>query len=301
MSILIDQNTRLLIQGITGKEGLRSCQWSQSYNPHTVVAGVTPGKGGQFVDGVPVFDSVAEALSAHPEITASSIYAPPQHVLGAAREALLAKIPLLHIIAEEVPLRDSVELLQLAKQQGSRLVGPASIGIISPGKAKIGSIGGPDNLQFNLGSIGLISKSGGMSSEIALLLSKHGYGQSTVIGIGGNVIAGTTFADLVDDFDQDPQTKAVVIIGEIGGAYEEMLAAKLQTQPNHKPYVAFISGRFAELLPEGMSFGHAGAIVSQTIGTRNGKIEALSQAKVEIVAEPSAIISILNQKINPDY
>ncbi len=301
MSILIDHNTRLLIQGITGKEGLRSYQWSQAYNPKTVVAGVTPGKGGQFVENVPVYSSVSEALTAHPEINASSIYAPPAFVLEAAAEALETHIPLIHIIAEEVPLRDTVKLLDLAKHVKSRIVGPASIGIISPGQAKIGSIGGPDNLQFQPGSVGLISKSGGMSSEIALLLSKNGYGQSTVVGIGGNVIAGTTFADLVDDFENDDQTKAVVIIGEIGGAYEEMLAQKLASLPNHKPYVAFISGQFAELLPEGMSFGHAGAIVSHSMGTRQGKIAALTQAHVEIAPDPSAIINILNQKITPDY
>lgn len=300
MSILIDTNTRLLIQGMTGKEGMRALEWAQAYGT-VVLAGVTPGKGGQEVNGIPVYNSVAEALSAHPEINATAIYAPPRFVKGAALEALQAGIPLLHVIAEEVPTKDTVEMLQAAEQAGARIVGPSSIGIISPGKAKIGSIGGDDNKQFTAGSIGLVSKSGGMSSEIALLLSKNGFGQSTVMGVGGNIISCTTFADLVEPFEADPETKAVVIIGEIGGAYEEKLAEKLASLPHHKLYVAFISGLFAETLPQGMSFGHAGAIVDKNIGTRQGKIQALQAAGVEIAQEPSAIIKILREKLQPDF
>lgn len=300
MSILIDSNTRLLIQGMTGKEGMRALEWAQAYGT-VVLAGVTPGKGGQEVNGVPVYNSVAEARSAHPEINATAIYAPPRFVKAAALEALTAGIPLLHVIAEEVPTQDTVEMLQAAEQAGARIVGPSSIGIISPGKAKIGSIGGDDNQQFTPGSIGLVSKSGGMSSEIALLLSKNGFGQSTALGVGGNIISCTTFADLVEPFEADPETKAVVIIGEIGGAYEEKLAEKLASLPHHKPYVAFISGLFAETLPQGMSFGHAGAIVDKNIGTRQGKIQALQAAGVEIAQEPSAIIKILREKLQPDF
>lgn len=292
MSILIDSSTRLLIQGITGKEGMRSLEWASAYGTH-VVAGVTPGKGGQEVNGVPVYNSVAEAVSAHPEINASSIYAPPRFVKAAAVEALEAGLPLVHIIGEEVPVRDTVEILHLARQRKARVVGPSSIGIISPGKAKIGSIGGDDNQQFQPGRIAIISKSGGMSSEISLLLKAHGYGQSTVIGIGGNQIIGTTYADVVEDLEKDPGTSAVIIIGEIGGLYEELLAEKLTSIPNHKPYIAFISGRFAETLPQGMSFGHAGAIVDKNIGTRTGKIDALEKAGAHIAENPSAIVKIL--------
>jgi len=300
MSILIDSNTKLLIQGMTGKEGMRALEWAQAYGS-VVLAGVTPGKGGQEVNGVPVYNSVAEAISAHPDINASAIYAPPRFVKGAAIEAMEAGIPLLHVIAEEVPVRDTIEMLKVATQKGARIVGPSSIGIISPGKAKIGSIGGDDNQQFKPGSVGLVSKSGGMSSEIALMLSKNGYGQSTVLGVGGNIISCTTFADLVDLYEADPETKAVVIIGEIGGAYEEKLAEKLASLPSHKPYIAFISGLFAETLPQGMSFGHAGAIVDKNIGTRQGKIDALQAAGVEIAPEPSAIIKLLQEKFQPDF
>lgn len=301
MSILINDATRLAIQGITGKEGQRSAEWIQAYNPNTLIAGVTPGKGGQEVLGVPVYNSVMDAVAAHPEINASSIYAPPKFVRSAVLEALEANLPLIHILAEEIPLRDSVDILHLAKEKGSRIIGPASIGLISPGQAKIGSIGGPLNKQFSPGSIGIISKSGGMSSEIALQLTKAGYGQSTVIGIGGNVIAGTSFSDLVELIETDPQTKAVVIVGEIGGSYEEKLAHKLQSLPDHKPYIAFISGRFAQTLPQGLSFGHAGAIVDKEIGTMSAKISALKQAQVDIASDPSAIINILSQKVVADY
>ncbi len=296
MSILIDANTRVLIQGITGKEGTRSLDWAQKYGTK-VVAGVTPGKGGQEVQGVPVYNTVAEAKAAHPDISVTSIYAPPRFVLGAAIEAIEAKIPLIHIIGEEVPVRDSVEILVAAQKAGVRVIGPSSIGLISPGKAKIGSIGGEDNSQFTPGSVAIISKSGGMSSEISLLLSKHGFGQSTVIGIGGNVLVGTTFADVVDDLERDPETKAVVVIGEIGGAYEEMLAEKLARTPGHKPYIAFITGLFAETLPQGMSFGHAGAIVDASVGTRKGKIAALEAAGARVSPSPSAIIEILHEEL----
>ncbi len=299
MSILVDSTTRLLIQGITGKEGMRSLSWVQSYGTQ-VVAGVTPGKGGQEVEGVPVYNTVAEAVAAHPEINATSLYAPPRFVLGAAMEAIAARIPLIHIIGEEVPVSDSAKILQAAKTAGVRVVGPSSIGIISPDKAKIGSIGGDDNSQFQEGSVAIISKSGGMSSEISLLLTKHGYGQSTVLGIGGNVLLGTTFADLVDLLEKDSQTKAVIIIGEIGGAYEELLAQKLESIPHHKPYIAFITGLFAETLPQGMSFGHAGAIVDSTIGTRQGKITALQAAGVEVAASPSAMMEILKKTLPVD-
>lgn len=289
----------MLIQGITGKEGLRSAEWLLAYGAQ-LTAGVTPGKGGQEVLGVPVYNSVAEAKAAHPELNVSSLYAPPRFVRSAALEAIEAGIELVHIIAEEVPVKDTVEILEAARQAGTRVLGPSSIGAIIPGTTKLGSIGGEDNSQFTPGNVAILSKSGGMSSEVALLLSRHGYGQSLVVGIGGNMIVGTTFADLVDDLEADPNTAAVVIIGELGGWYEELLADRLQSLPNHKPYIAFISGLFAETLPQGMSFGHAGAIVDETVGTRRGKIERLQAAGAMIAQGPAEIISHLqNAGIDP--
>lgn len=294
MAFLIGDTTRLLIQGITGKEGQRALEWAKLYGT-PVLAGVTPGKGGEEVLDVPVYNTVEEAVTSHPGINATAIYAPPKFVKDAALEALRAGLKLLHIIAEEIPSLDTALILRSAKLAGARVVGPSSIGIIAPGKAKIGSIGGADNSQFSPGPVAVLSKSGGMSSEIALLLTRHGYGQSTVVGLGGNRLIGTTFADLADEIEFDPQTKAVIIVGEIGGSYEEDLAAKLLAMPMHKPYLAFISGRFAETLPQGMSFGHAGAIVDASVGTRSGKIAALKKAGVQVVENPSDFIQCLNK------
>lgn len=299
----------ILIQGITGKEGSRSLEWLQTYGAN-VVAGVTPKKGGQKIQGVPVYNTVAEAVAAHPKIAATSIYAPPRFVKGAALEAINSHIPLIHIIAEEVPTKDTVEILEAAKitsqnaPQNSpiKILGPSSIGTIAPGKTKLGSIGGSDNSQFAAGRIAIVSKSGGMASEIALLLTRHGYGQSTVVGIGGNQIIGTTYADLVEEIENDPDTAATIIIGEIGGWYEELLAEKLAAKPDHKPYIAFISGLFAQTLPQGMSFGHAGAIVDSQIGTREGKIERLTAAGAKIAQSPANIIPLLEEfGILPDF
>lgn len=292
MSVLFPEHLEVLIQGITGKEGQRTCEWLLASGTK-VAAGVTPGKGGQEVMGVPVYNSVAEAIAAHPGISATCIYVPPKMAQGAAQEALDAGIKLLHIIAEEVSVRDTVEILQAAQSAGARVLGPSSIGVIEPGKGKLGSIGGAEDSQFSPGSVAVISKSGGMSSEISLLLTTHGHGQSTVIGIGGNMIVGTTFADLVPLLEADPNTKAVVVIGEIGGWYEELLADALLAAPNHKPYLAFVSGRFAETLPQGMSFGHAGAIVDAEVGTRTGKIKRLEAAGVHIIEQPSDMIEKL--------
>ncbi|MEK7458618.1 MAG: CoA-binding protein [Patescibacteria group bacterium] len=289
MAILINQNTHCLIQGITGLEGQKVSAWMRTSGTK-VLAGVTPGKGGQHVDGVPVFNSVVEAVAAFPSINLSTIYAPARFVRSAAQEAIEAKIPIVHVIAENVPVRDTAELIALAHQHHVTLIGPSSIGIISPAKAKVGSIGGETNDQFLAGPIGLISKSGGMCSEVSLLLTRNGIGQSTVVGIGGDRLIGTTFADLLPLFEQDKETKAVVLIGELGGTYEEEAAAVLAKKQFTKPLIALITGLFAETLPQGVSFGHAGAIVDKYIGTRAGKITALTKAGAIVVATPDELL-----------
>lgn len=288
MSILIDQHTVCIVQGLTGKEGQKAAEWMKIAGTK-VVAGVTPGKGGQEVDGAPIYNSVQEAVAAHPEVTATAIYVPAKFVKSAAMEAIAAKIPLIHIIAENVPVRDTAEILATAKKAGVRILGPSSIGVISPGKGKMGSIGGERNEQCMPGNIGIISKSGGMSSEICTVLTRKKIGQSTVVGIGGDVLIGSTFADLLPLFEKDPETKAVVIIGELGGTYEEEAAAVLASKKFTKPLIAFVSGLFAETLPQGVSFGHAGAIVDSKIGTRKGKIEALTNAGAHVVKSPEEI------------
>lgn len=292
MAILITKPTNCLVQGLTGKEGQRAASWMAASGTK-IVAGVTPGKGGQTVENIPIYDTVAEALSAHPEISATSIYAPAKFALAAGLEAVDAGVPLIHLIAENMPVRDTAVLVARAAKAGVRLVGPSSIGLISPGIGKLGSIGGVDNKQFIPGPVGLLSKSGGMSSEIATQLTKAGLGQSTVVGIGGDRLIGSTFADLLPLFEADEQTKVVVMIGEIGGTYEEQAAAVVQKM--NKPVVAFISGLFAETLPQGVAFGHAGAIVDSTIGTRVSKISALQQANAHIVNSPEDIVATVSK------
>ena len=292
MAILINNNTNCLIQGITGLEGQKVSAWMRASGTK-VIAGVTPGKGGQLVDGIPVFNCVAEAVSAFPAINLSTIYAPARFVRSAAREAIEAKIPIVHVIAENVPVRDTAELIAFARQHHVTLIGPSSIGLISPGKAKVGSIGGEKNDQFLTGPVGLISKSGGMCSEVSLLLTRNGIGQSTVVGIGGDRLIGTTFADLLPLFEQDKETRAVVLIGELGGTYEEEAAAVLEKKQCTKPLIALITGLFAETLPQGVSFGHAGAIVDKYIGTRAGKIAALTKAGAIVVATPDELLEVV--------
>lgn len=300
MAFLIDENTHYLIQGITGKEGTRALRWMQAAGAK-VVAGVTPGKGGQEVDGVPVYDKVQAAVDQHPQISASTVFVPPRFVLGAVTESIEAKLSLIHIIAEGVPTADTAKIIELSRQNNVRIVGPSSIGISSPGKSQVGSIAGgnPDMLMSptDKGGVAIISKSGGMAGTIASMLTLGGIPQTTVVGIGGDRLIGTTFADLLPDLSADDETKAVVIIGELGGSYEEDFAAAIISQQFKKPVIAFISGVFAETLPQGVAFGHAGAIVSKTIGTRQGKIDALSNAGAIIVNNPNDIAGVIKQTI----
>ncbi|HZZ98359.1 MAG TPA: CoA-binding protein [Candidatus Saccharimonadia bacterium] len=296
MAILVDEHTTCLVQGLTGKEGQKAADWMRKAGTH-VIAGVTPGKGGQVVDGAPIYNSVKEALVKHPDINATAIYVPAKFSKSAALEAIEAGIPLIHIIAENVPTRDTAEIYAAANKAHVRVLGPSSIGIISPGKGKMGSIGGEQNEQCMPGSVGIISKSGGMSSEICTVLTMNKIGQSTVIGIGGDVLIGTTFADLLPLFEKDKETKAVVMIGELGGTYEEQAAAVLKAKRFTKPLIAFISGLFAETLPQGVSFGHAGAIVDSKLGTRKGKIEELTKAGAHVVKSPEEIVEVVKRVI----
>lgn len=293
MAILVDQNTKVLVQGITGKEGSKVALQMQNYGTRAL-AGVTPGKGGQEVHGVPVYNKVAEALENHPGINASFVAVPNFAAFGAIEEAIKAKIPLINVLTEHIPIADTAKAIAMARKSGVRIVGPSSIGIISPGIGKVGSIGGDDPRGvFSKGSVGVISKSGGMASEVSWILTKNGIGQSTVVGIGGDILVGSTFADLMEEFEKDDQTKAVVIFGEIGGTYEEEAAEMIKGNPSTglrlrgrsdsrssgprftKKVVAFISGLFAESLPQGTKLGHAGAIVYGEKGSYKSKIESL--------------------------
>lgn len=297
MSILVDHNTAVLVQGITGKEGLKAAREMAKYGTR-VVAGVTPGKGGEATEeGVPVYNTVAEALAAHPEINASLIAVPGKFVPSAAEESVAANIPLINILSERVPIYDLARLIALARKAGVKLVGPSSVGIISPGKSKIGSIGssGLALTIFTPGSVGVISKSGGMTSEISRILSDSGIGQSTALGIGGDPLIGFDFTDAALLFESDPDTKAIVIFGEVGGTYENRLAEAIQAGVITKPVVALIAGVFAEGLPHGVALGHAGAIIEGERGKASVKMQALRAAGAHVADTPEDILAILQK------
>lgn len=310
MSILVTQSTKVLVQGITGKEGSKVALQMQNYGTR-VLAGVTPGKGGQEVHGIPVYNTIAEALENHPGINTSFIAVPNFAAYGAIEEAIKAKIPLINVLTEHIPIQDTAKAIALAKNTSDggraisedssevegkriRLVGPSSIGIISPGIGKVGSIGGDDPRGvFSKGSVGVISKSGGMASEVSWILTKNGMGQSTVVGIGGDILVGSSFADLLEEFEKDPQTQSVVLFGEIGGTYEEDAAELIQSGKFTKKVVAFVSGLFAETLPQGTKLGHAGAIIYGEKGSYKSKINSLEQAGVKIAKTPDEIPDLL--------
>lgn len=293
MAILVTDKTKVLIQGITGKEGSRATLQMKNYGTR-VLAGVTPSKGGQEVHGVPVYNTVAEALENHPTVNASFVAVPNFAAFEAIKEAVEAKIPLINILTEHIPIQDTAKAISLAKKNGVRIIGPSSIGIISPGVGKVGSIGGDDPRGvFSKGNVGIISKSGGMASEVSWILTKAGIGQSTVVGIGGDVLVGSSFADLMEDFEKDVATKAVVLFGEIGGTYEEEAAELVKAGGFTKKVVAFISGLFAENLPQGTKLGHAGAIVYGEKGSYKSKINSLKDAGVIIAKTPDEIPNLL--------
>lgn len=293
MAILVTDKTRVLIQGITGKEGSKVALQMRNYATR-VLAGVTPGKGGQEVHGIPVYNTVAEALENHPAVNTSLISVPNFAVYGAMKEAIEAKIPLINVFTEHVPITDTAKAIAQANKNGVRIVGPSSMGIISPGIGKVGQIGGDDPRGvFSKGNVGVISKSGGMASEVSWILTKNGIGQSTVIGIGGDILIGSTFADLLLDFEKDEQTKAVVLFGEIGGTYEEEAAQMIKEDKFTKKVVAFVSGLFAETLPQGTKLGHAGAIVYGDKGSYKSKINSLKSAGVKIAKTPDEIPELL--------
>lgn len=284
MAILIDENTRILVQGITGTEGQRAVRVMLE-SGSKVVAGVTPGKGGQGVEGVPVFNTVREALIEHPAINATLIIVPPFAAKSAALEAIEAGIALINILTEGVPTRDTAEILHEAKRKGVRMVGPSSIGILSPGKSRLGVIGGHSDIierVYAPGHIGVISKSGGMTNETSWVIRQAGLGQSTVVGIGGDILLGSTFVDLLELFERDSRTQGVVIFGELGGTYEDQIAAMLRHKRFTKPLAIFIAGRFAESMPSGMAFGHAGALIEGDRSFASHKIKMLKESGAHV-------------------
>ena len=280
MSILVNKNTRLLVQGITGREGSFHARMCREYGTH-VVAGVTPGKGGTTHEGVPVFDTVAEAMAAT-GADASMIFVPPPFAADAVLEAAAAEMPLIVCITEGIPTLDMVRVHASLRQSRSRLIGPNCPGIITPGECKIGIMPGHIHRP---GPVGIVSRSGTLTYEAVHQLTQLGIGQSTAIGIGGDPIIGTSHRDAVELFNRDPATEALVLIGEIGGSGEEEAAAYIREHVR-KPVVGFIAGQTA---PPGRRMGHAGAIISGGRGTAAEKMAALQAAGIEVCASPAAI------------
>ncbi|HDM09218.1 MAG TPA: succinate--CoA ligase subunit alpha [Desulfobacteraceae bacterium] len=274
MSILVDENSRVVVQGITGREGTFHTQQMLAYGTN-VVAGVTPGKGGQKVQGVPVMNRVAEAVEME-GANVSCIFVPAAFAPDAVMEAAAAGIRVIVCITEGIPVLDMVRVANFVKEKGAMLIGPNCPGIISPGKTKVGIMPGHIHRQ---GSMGVISRSGTLTYEVVDQLTKSDLGQSTCIGIGGDPIIGTSFIDHLRLFKEDPQTEGVVLIGEIGGTAEEEAAEYIRAEFN-KPVLAFIAGRTA---PPGRRMGHAGAIISGGQGRAEDKIEALQAVGITVV------------------
>jgi succinyl-CoA synthetase alpha subunit len=284
MSIFVGESTRLCVQGITGRDGMFHTRSMIEYGTR-VVSGVTPGKGGQKMDGVPIFDSMEEAVRETGANT-SLTFVPARFAAGAIVDAAEAGVELVVAVSEGIPTLDVAKVYQRLGRLGTRMIGPNCPGIISPGKCKVGIMPGRIHER---GPVGVVSRSGTLTYEVVDCLGRHGLGQSTVIGIGGDPIIGTNFVDALRAFGEDPETEAVVLIGEIGGTDEEE-AARFVVENVDKPVVSFIAGRTA---PTGKRMGHAGAIIAGGKGTAEEKIEALSEAGIPVAGRPSEIPSLV--------
>lgn len=286
-TILLHPETRAVVQGITGKVGRAQTHWMVKAG-NLLVAGVTPGKGGEEVEGLPVYDTVREAVAKH-GVNASVVFVPPLGVVDAATEAMAAGIKLIVIVTEYVPLRDTILIRHRAAQRGIRIIGPNCPGIFVPGLGKLGIM--PESI-FRKGKVGVIGRSATLSYEVIGNLTDAGFGQSAAVGIGGDPALCTEFKDALPLFENDPATEAVVMVGEIGGSGEERACKFISSMT--KPVVALVSGRS---LPPGRRFGHAGAVVSQSEGSAAKKIEALQHAGVKIASSPEQIPMILKQEL----
>ncbi|MEB2836478.1 MAG: succinate--CoA ligase subunit alpha [Desulfurococcales archaeon] len=290
MVVLVDENTRVIVQGITGREGSFHTKLMLEYGTK-IVAGVTPGKGGAVVHGVPVYDTMEEAVAEHPEANTSIVFVPARFAADAVYEAIDAGMKVVVVITEHIPVHETLEFVNYAKRKGTVIIGPNCPGIISPGKTKIGIMPGH---VFTPGPVGIVSRSGTLTYEIAYALTRAGLGQTTAIGIGGDPVVGLTFTEAMELFEKDPDTKALVLIGEIGGDMEERAAMMVKEGRFTKPVVAFVAGRTA---PPGKRMGHAGAIIMMGTGTYEGKVKALEEAGIRVARTPMDIPKLVKEAL----
>src|SRR5437660_2390652 len=297
MSILIDENTTFIIQGITGREAVSMTRECLDYGSK-LVGGVTPGRGGRDVHGVPVYDTVRE-ITSNQHVDGSVLTVPPAFVRDAAFEAIANGIKLLVIVTERIPRGEVAQVLEFARLHDARVIGPNCLGMITPGKSKMGGIGGAvTSLRkaYKAGSIGVMSRSGGMTTEISNTLTAAGYGQSTAVSIGGDAIIGSTYAELMPLFEADPETRAIVIYSEPGGRMEAELADWVRENRSRLPIVAFMAGRFMDEMP-GMRFGHAGTIVEGKADTTADKIERMKAAGISVAERIEDIPALVKERL----
>jgi succinyl-CoA synthetase alpha subunit len=287
MPILINRNTKAIIQGITGKQGIFHAKLMLEYGTN-IVAGSAPGRAGQNVEGIPVYDSIQEALEKH-DANSSIIFVPAPFAKDAALEAIDANLNPIVIITEGIPVHDEIIIARVASEKGVKVIGPNTPGIITPGECKLGIMPGH---VFKKGNVGIISRSGTLTYEIAANLTNSGIGQSTCLGIGGDPVTGLNYIDVLELFKDDKETRSVVMIGEIGGDAEERTAKYISKTGFKKNVVAFIAGRTA---PPGKRMGHAGAIISGSSGTAEAKINSLGEVGVKVASRPSEVAELIRR------
>src|SRR4051795_3310561 len=302
MSILLTSETTFIVQGITGREAVNLTRECLDYGSK-IVGGVTPGRKGRDVHGVPVYDTVQQVVKATGSVADGSVVTvPPAFTKDAVLEALEAGVKLIVVVTERIPRRDVAQMVERANQLDARIIGPNCLGVVVPGVAKMGGIGGParnTEQAYKAGPVGVMSRSGGMTTEISSTLSAAGLGVSTAISIGGDAIIGSTYAELMPLFEEDEQTEAIVIYTEPGGRMEAELAAYVTENDSRLPIVAFMAGRFMDAMP-GMSFGHAGTIVEGKADTAAEKIARLNEAGITVAEEIAEIPDLVKQKLGKE-
>lgn len=298
MSILISKNTRFIVQGITGREAVNLTRENLDYGAQ-IVGGVTPGRAGRDVYGVPVYDCVRDIVAKHGPVEGAIVSVPPKFTRDAVFEAIENDVKLIVIVTENIPRREVAQMVELATLRGARIIGPNCLGIISPDEAKMGGVGGPaanTRQAYKKGNIGVMSRSGGMTTEIASTLTAAGMGQSTCVSIGGDAIIGTTYAELMPLFEADDETHAIAIYSEPGGRMEAELAEWIQQNGSRLPVVAFMAGRFMDEM-KGMRFGHAGTIVEGKEDTTAEKIKRMEAAGISVAERIEEIPGLLQKRL----